>query len=96
MSPLDFSVPPWMDDASCLNQDPEIWFPEHNYSSKVARRICNGVPDRAGVREPCPVRAECLLYALQTDSREGVWGGLSERQRRGLHAAHARTQRETA
>ncbi len=54
--------------------DPEIFFPEKGGSSREAKRICS----------ECPVRIECLNYALRRDERYGVWGGMSERERRRL------------
>ena len=57
----------WMDDGSCMSVDPELFFPEMGGATKQAKLICKG----------CPVRAECLDYALEHNEREGVWGGLS-------------------
>jgi hypothetical protein len=52
----------------------ESFFPEKGGSSREAKRIC----------ADCPVRIECLNYALRRDERYGVWGGMSERERRRL------------
>jgi WhiB family transcriptional regulator, redox-sensing transcriptional regulator len=73
---LDLSVPdePWMADAICRETDPEAFFPEKGGSTKEAKRICG----LCGVREPC------LAYALERGERFGIWGGLSERERRRL------------
>jgi WhiB family transcriptional regulator, redox-sensing transcriptional regulator len=65
---------PWQDIARCRDYDPEIFFPEKGGSSREAKRIC----------ADCPVRIECLNYALRRDERYGVWGGMSERERRRL------------
>ncbi|MEY3019155.1 MAG: putative transcriptional regulator, WhiB family [Actinomycetota bacterium] len=62
----------WMIDARCLDADPEAFFPEKGGSTREAKRICSA----------CPVRDECLEYALANDERFGIWGGLSERERR--------------
>lgn len=67
--------PDWMADALCAQTDPEAFFPEKGQPAEPGRQIC----------ARCPVRAECLDYALTNDERYGVWGGLSERQRRPLH-----------
>ena len=64
----------WQDRALCAQTDPEAFFPEKGGSTREAKRICLS----------CPVRAECLEYALQHDERFGIWGGLSERERRRL------------
>ena len=65
---------PWAADAKCLDADPETFFPEKGGSTREAKRICTH----------CPVRNECLDYALDNDERFGIWGGLSERERRKL------------
>jgi WhiB family redox-sensing transcriptional regulator len=62
----------WMLEARCLDADPEAFFPEKGGSTREAKRICAA----------CPVRDECLDYALANDERFGIWGGLSERERR--------------
>ena len=64
----------WMIDAKCLDADPEAFFPEKGGSTREAKRICSA----------CPVRNECLEYALDNDERFGIWGGMSERERRRL------------
>ena len=64
----------WQDRALCAQTDPEAFFPEKGGSTREAKRICT----------TCPVRAECLEYALANDERFGIWGGLSERERRRL------------
>src|ERR1700760_655184 len=60
--------------ALCGQTDPEAFFPEKGGSTREAKRICQG----------CDVRSECLEYALAHDERFGIWGGLSERERRKL------------
>jgi WhiB family redox-sensing transcriptional regulator len=64
----------WQADALCAQTDPEAFFPEKGGSTRDAKRICTS----------CDVRGECLEYALQNDERFGIWGGLSERERRKL------------
>jgi WhiB family redox-sensing transcriptional regulator len=77
-SPLPGSGGPgndnWKDDALCAETDPEAFFPEKGGSTREAKRVCRG----------CAVRDECLAYALGNDERFGIWGGLSERERRRL------------
>lgn len=67
----------WMIDAVCASVDPEVWFPPKSGSSTPAKRICNGFKGSP----PCPVRDECLAYALRNSEPWGVWGGKSERER---------------
>ncbi|WP_347060708.1 WhiB family transcriptional regulator [Blastococcus sp. HT6-30] len=62
----------WRQDALCAETDPEAFFPDKGGSTREAKRVCTG----------CPVRAECLEFALANDERFGIWGGLSERERR--------------
>jgi len=62
----------WRQEALCAETDPEAFFPEKGGSTREAKRVCVG----------CPVRMQCLEYALDNDERFGIWGGLSERERR--------------
>ncbi|SNT34205.1 WhiB family transcriptional regulator, redox-sensing transcriptional regulator [Rhodococcoides kyotonense] len=64
----------WQERALCAQTDPEAFFPEKGGSTREAKRICLG----------CEVKDECLEYALANDERFGIWGGLSERERRRL------------
>ena len=64
----------WQSESLCAQTDPEAFFPEKGGSTRDAKKICGS----------CEVRAECLEYALQNDERFGIWGGLSERERRKL------------
>jgi len=64
----------WQADALCAQTDPESFFPEKGGSTRDAKRIC----------ESCEVAGQCLEYALANDERFGIWGGLSERERRRL------------
>ena len=64
----------WRDRALCAETDPEAFFPEKGASTREAKMVCQG----------CEVRAECLAYALERREQFGIWGGLSEPQRRRL------------
>ena len=64
----------WQTDALCSQTDPEAFFPEKGGSTRDAKRVCT----------TCEVRGQCLDYALANDERFGIWGGLSERERRKL------------
>ena len=64
----------WQERALCAQTDPEAFFPEKGGSTREAKRVCVS----------CEVRSECLEYALANDERFGIWGGLSERERRRL------------
>jgi WhiB family redox-sensing transcriptional regulator len=64
----------WQSDSLCAQTDPEAFFPEKGGSTRDAKKICGS----------CEVRVHCLEYALENDERFGIWGGLSERERRKL------------
>ena len=64
----------WQERSLCAQTDQEAFFPEKGGSTRDAKKVFIG----------CEVRAECLEYALQHDERFGIWGGLSERERRKL------------
>jgi WhiB family redox-sensing transcriptional regulator len=64
-----------MDRARCTQTDPELFFPEQGSPGAEAKRICR----------QCPVRPDCLAYALaSTDRLPGIWGGTAESERREL------------
>ncbi len=72
----------WHALAACANEWPDMWFPvvvNHRAQWEPARAICN----------KCPVRTECLEYALAADEREGMWGGLSPEERKRLRKERA-------
>ncbi len=73
-APVDDVAMGWQERALCAQTDPEAFFPEKGGSTREAKRVCTG----------CEVRSECLEYALEHDERFGIWGGLSERERRKL------------
>lgn len=62
----------WQTFANCLGVDPDLFFPVRGASTSEAKGVCKG----------CRVREECLEYALVKNITHGIWGGLSERQRR--------------
>lgn len=70
----DGAVLGWQERALCAQTDPEAFFPEKGGSTREAKKVCIS----------CEVRAECLEYAMANDERFGIWGGLSERERRRL------------
>ena len=78
---IDLAMPgPWADHANCRETDPELWFPPDGSAGRVAVTIC---------RE-CPVRSECLEFALTTHQDFGVWGGLTNAERNQLRKAGRR------
>lgn len=76
----DDQHPTWVAGALCAQVGGDEWFPDKGGSTREAKSVCNGDENRPA----CPVKAQCLIYALEHDERFGVWGGLSERERRKL------------
>ena len=63
----------WRDQAACIEYAHSVeFFPARGESTRDAKAVCS----------TCPVRPQCLEYALQWDHLCGVWGGMSERERR--------------
>lgn len=62
----------WVDRARCRGLDPEQFFERGLARARPAIQVC----------QRCPVKEQCLQYALDNDIDFGVWGGLTERQRR--------------
>ena len=73
----------WQDEANCLGVDPDLFFPERGASTREAKEVCRG----------CVVREECLEYALANGEKFGIWGGMSERERRRIRRARALARR---
>lgn len=83
---LLFNTQPWADDALCAQTDPELFYPNKGEPTREAKAICG----------KCLVAAECLDYAVDNDERFGVWGGLSERERRHIKRLINATSTNTA
>lgn len=66
----------WQALGSCRGLDPDLFFPERGASTREAKEVCRG----------CVVREDCLEYALANGEKFGIWGGLSERERRRLRS----------
>lgn len=73
----------WQDYANCLGVDPDLFFPERGASTREAKEVCKG----------CVVREDCLEYALANGEKFGIWGGLSERERRRIRRQRALARR---
>ena len=69
----------WQDLANCLGVDPDLFFPERGASTREAKEVCRG----------CVVRDDCLEYALANGEKFGIWGGMSERERRRIRRQRA-------
>jgi WhiB family redox-sensing transcriptional regulator len=69
----------WQDLANCRGADPDLFFPERGASTRTAKGIC---------RE-CSVMNECLEFAIVSSEKFGIWGGMSERERRKIRRQRA-------
>ena len=69
----------WKESANCLGGDPDLFFPERGASTREAKEVCRG----------CIVREDCLEYALLNGEKFGIWGGMSERERRRIRRQRA-------
>lgn len=84
-------VADWRHRALCRGEDPELFFAVGTAGPALlqiaeAKTVCNR----------CPVVSECLTYALTTGQDTGVYGGMSEDERRALKRRNARTGARTA
>lgn len=73
----------WQEYANCLGVDPDLFFPERGASTKEAKAVCRG----------CVVKDQCLEYALNNSEKFGIWGGMSERERRRIRRARSIARR---
>lgn len=69
----------WQESSNCLGVDPDLFFPERGASTKEAKEVCRG----------CVVREDCLEFALANGEKFGIWGGMSERERRRIRRQRA-------
>jgi WhiB family redox-sensing transcriptional regulator len=74
----------WRTRAACCDADPGLFFPGLGGSAGPAKRICAA----------CPVRAECLAFAVASGERFGVFGGLSERERHRMGTRPSRPRKQ--
>lgn len=81
------AAPPlnWRDRAACLDEDPELFFPIGAKEPAMLQ-----IEEAKHVCARCEVRADCLLWALTIGEDHGVWGGLSEDERRALRRRRSR------
>ena len=77
----------WRHDAVCRDEDPELFFPVGNSGPALLQ-----IAEAKAVCRRCPVASECLAWALESGQDAGVWGGLSEDERRALKRRSSRTR----
>src|SRR5215216_5495916 len=81
----------WRNRAACLDEDPELFFPIGNTGPALLQ-----IEEAKQVCRRCDVRDACLQWALEAGQDHGVWGGLSEDERRALKRRAARARIRTA
>ena len=81
----------WRHRAVCLDEDPELFFPIGNTGPAIMQ-----IEEAKQVCRRCDVREQCLAWALEAGQDHGVWGGLSEDERRALKRRNARARIRTA
>ena len=69
----------WQDLANCRGADPDLFFPERGASTRTAKSICR----------QCSVQGDCLEFAIVSSEKFGIWGGMSERERRRIRRQRA-------
>jgi WhiB family transcriptional regulator, redox-sensing transcriptional regulator len=77
----------WRNGAACLDEEPELFFPVGT-SGPAVRQI----QEAKQVCRRCDVREQCLAWAMEVGQDHGVWGGLSEDERRALKRRRARAR----
>ncbi len=75
----------WQEMANCRGADQDLFFPERGASTRKAKAICGA----------CAVKDDCLEFAITKGERFGIWGGMSERERRRIRRQRAITARQT-
>jgi WhiB family redox-sensing transcriptional regulator len=78
---LNLGATPWRQFAMCLGHEPDLWFPIDSDGGARAVSICS----------VCPVRLDCLAWAIEHNERNGIWGGVSARKRQRIRAELRRT-----
>jgi WhiB family redox-sensing transcriptional regulator len=74
----------WQFRANCMGVDPELFFPERGSSTREAKEVCRG----------CVVRDDCLDFAIANGEKFGIWGGMSERERRRVRRSRLGLQQD--
>ncbi|MEV6177209.1 WhiB family transcriptional regulator [Streptomyces sp. NPDC052016] len=74
----------WRERAACLHEDPDLFFPIGNTGPTLHQ-----IDEAKAVCGRCPVVEQCLEWAVRVGQADGIWGGMTESERRAL------TRRET-
>ena len=76
----------WQERSACYGIDPDVFFPISEEEAGPALAFCSACAREQSCRDltACTIREECLSWALKNGERYGVWGGLTEQERRRL------------
>ncbi len=83
MIPFLTDRPAWRDQAACRGVDPALFYPEVGEPGTEAKAVC----------AKCPVRSECLAFALDNREGDGIWGGVSSKKRMNMRRGRPRGAR---
>ena len=81
----------WRAQAACRGKDPELFFPVGNTGAALKQ-----IEEAKAVCRTCPVIDQCLKWALDTNQDSGIWGGLTEDERRALKRRAMRARRSSS
>lgn len=81
----------WRAQAACRDKDPELFFPVGNTGAALKQ-----IEEAKAVCRTCPVTDQCLKWALDTNQDSGIWGGLTEDERRALKRRAMRARRSSS
>jgi WhiB family redox-sensing transcriptional regulator len=87
----EYTTMDWRHRALCRDEDPELFFPIGNTGPAILQ-----IEEAKQVCRRCEVREQCLAWALEAGQDHGVWGGLSEDERRALKRRNQRAKVRTA
>ncbi len=73
----------WQVDANCVDEDADLFFPDRGASTRKAKELCN----------TCKAQEHCLEYSIVNNEKFGIWGGLSERERRKIRKERGLTRK---
>ncbi|MBZ9644598.1 WhiB family transcriptional regulator [Streptomyces sp. PSKA30] len=80
----------WRERAACLHEDPDLFFPIGNTGPTLEQ-----IDEARAVCRRCPVVEQCLDWAIQVGQVEGIWGGMTDSERRALRRRQARRTKDT-
>ena len=90
-TPTTWNDGEWRDQAACANFDTNLFFPEPDASDALAQ-----ISQAKAVCAACPVRDNCLEFAIRTRQLDGVWGGCTPEERRSIRRRRQAAARKAA